>query len=74
MPPPAGSSAGETVAALVDVLADEPETARIPIVSRADGLLFSRNAERLVRPGQTVIKVAGREPLPHRKPGALLQS
>lgn len=64
--------AGETVADLIDLLAGEPDRARTPIVSRASGILFTRRAERLARPGMSLCKVAGRVPLAHRKPGHLL--
>jgi len=45
---------------------------RAPIVARTAGLLFARRGSRWVRAGQMVAKVAGRERLPWRKPGALL--
>jgi hypothetical protein len=45
---------------------------RAPVVARTAGLLFARRGSRWVRPGQMVAKVAGRERLPWRKPGALL--
>ncbi len=45
---------------------------RAPVVARANGLLFARRGSRWVRPGQMVAKLAGRERLPWRKPGALL--
>jgi len=64
---------GETVAELIDLMADVPAKARTAIVSRADGLLFSRLLFKLVRPGDTVAKVAGAEKLAHRMTGNLLE-
>jgi predicted deacylase len=51
---------GETVAELVDLTADDPHAARTPIDSGTEGILFARMAEKLVRPGQTLCKIAGR--------------
>lgn len=53
----------------------DPETgARSPILARNDGLLFARRGHRWARPGQWIAKIAGREKLDWRKPGALLSS
>ena len=65
---------GEVVADIVDLTADDPKTARTPVVSRADGLLFSRQVQKLVTPGTSLCKVAGAEKLAHRKPGSLLEA
>jgi len=66
-------SADETVAELI-VLDDLNQiNRRIAIKSRASGILFARVADKLVRPGGSVAKVAGHEALPHRKNGALLE-
>ena len=65
--------AGEAIADLI-VLDDLSQVnRRIPMISRAGGVLFARVAGKLVRPGGSVGKVAGKEPLPHRKMGALLE-
>ena len=64
---------GQTVAELVDPAADNPAAARQPIVSRASGLVLSLRAFRLVAPGMTVAKIVGKEPLPHRTGGHLLE-
>ncbi|MBL6932700.1 MAG: succinylglutamate desuccinylase/aspartoacylase family protein [Rhodospirillales bacterium] len=66
--------AGETVAELIDLMADDPKQARTPITSKASGLFFARMNEKLVRQGAEICKVAGKEPLEHRKAGGLLES
>ncbi len=65
---------GEVVAEIVDLTADDPLTARTPVHSRANGLFFSRQAQKLLAPGTSVCKVAGVEKLPHRKAGNLLEA
>jgi predicted deacylase len=63
--------AGDVIAELVDPMAEDPAQARRPIVTRADGLLFTRRRTRFARTGDGIAKVAGPEPLEHRK-GRLL--
>lgn len=65
--------AGDVIAELIDLDADDPARARTPVVSAASGLFFARMNEKLVRPGAEIAKVAGKEPLRHRKAGALLE-
>jgi len=65
---------GEVVAEVVDLTADDPLAARTPIVSRASGVLFSRQLHKLLTPGTSICKVAGSMPLPHRKAGNLLEA
>lgn len=65
--------AGETIAELVDLMADDPKQARTSITSKASGLFFARMNEKLVRQGAEICKVAGKEPLQHRKAGGLLE-
>ena len=64
--------AGDVIAELVDPMADDPTQARRPIVTRADGLLFTRRRTRFARAGEAIAKVAGPVPLEHRK-GRLLE-
>jgi hypothetical protein len=64
--------AGEVVAEIVDPLAERPAHARMPLVSRTNGILFARRWDKTVRPGQVVCKVAGAVPLPGRV-GPLLE-
>ena len=63
---------GEAVAHVVDPLERNFDAARTELRARCDGLLFTRIAERWVRPGTVVAKVAGSRPLPERRAGALL--
>lgn len=59
---------GEVLGHLTD-----PETGRRePLVARNEGRLFARRGHRWVRPGQWLAKIAGAEPLPWRRAGALL--
>jgi predicted deacylase len=64
--------AGDVVAELVDPMAERQAEARRPIVTRADGLLFTRRRTRFVRGGEVVAKIAGTVPLEHRR-GKLLE-
>lgn len=65
---------GEVVAEMVDLTADDPLNARTPVHSRAGGLFFSRQVQKLLTPGTSVGKVAGARKLPHRKAGNLLEA
>lgn len=62
-------SVGDLLGEVVDV--ENVDAPRIPLVARTAGLVFSMRRHKLVRPGQVVIKVAGRDPLPWRT-GSLL--
>ncbi len=64
--------AGEVIAELVDPMADHPADARRPILTRTDGLLFTRRRTRFARGGEGIAKIAGLVPLEHRK-GRLLE-
>jgi len=66
--------AGDVIAEMIDLMADDPGQARTPIISKASGLFFARMNEKLVRPGAEICKVAGKEPLEHRKAGGLLEA
>jgi predicted deacylase len=65
-------AAGDVVAVVVDPLADDFAGARVELRSRCEGVLYGRSEDRLARPGKTVCKIAGRDPLPDRHAGALL--
>jgi predicted deacylase len=65
-------TAGTVIAEIIDPTADDPRTARTPVRTAADGLLLSRRADKFVRPGDSLGKVVGTTPLPHRK-GHLLE-
>jgi hypothetical protein len=55
--------AGEVVAEVIDASASDPRKARCPVRSPADGILFSIDLVKLVRPGSPFFKVAGMKPL-----------
>jgi predicted deacylase len=63
-------SEGEIIAELIDV---HRINHRTPIRSRTEGLLFTQARDPLVRPGQSLAKIAGAHPLDYRQPGKLLQ-
>ena len=48
------------------VCVDDVDAPRVPIVARCDGLVFAM-AGQLCRPGQAIMKIAGKEPLDYRK-------
>jgi hypothetical protein len=65
--------AGEVVAEIADPLAlDAGQGQRVGVVSAASGVVFARTDQRIARAGDVLVKVAGREPLAHRRDGALL--
>lgn len=65
-------TAGTVIADVVDPTADDPLKARTPVATASDGLLLSRRADKWVRPGDSLAKVVGTKPLPHRQ-GYLLE-
>jgi len=54
---------GEIVADVVDPSSPEPNGGRYAVKSKTNGLLFSQNLVRLVRPGLIFYKIAGEKPL-----------
>ncbi|EWY38841.1 succinylglutamate desuccinylase [Skermanella stibiiresistens SB22] len=58
--------AGEVVAEIVDPTAEDPLTARVPLVSRTTGVLWSRSQMKMAAAGETVAAVAGSIPLSER--------
>lgn len=65
-------SAGDVIADIVDPMAADPSAARTPAATRASGFILARRDDKLVRPGQVIAKVVGREKLPGRT-GLLLE-
>jgi predicted deacylase len=59
--------AGEVVADVIDVSATDPYSARHPVQSRTDGILFSMDLVKMVRPGSPFFKVAGTKPLENNR-------
>jgi predicted deacylase len=64
--------AGEVIAEIIDPMAEDAAQARTPVVSRANGLVFTRRTHKLARAGESIAKVVGREVLAHRT-GKLLE-
>jgi uncharacterized protein len=62
---------GELIAEIIPLL-DAIGAARHPVFSDVDGLLIVQQYMKLVRPGQRIALLAGKNPLPHRKTGQLL--
>jgi predicted deacylase len=59
---------GEAVCEVIDPVAADPAKARTAVLSRTDGVLFSRRRDgRLAWPGMVCFRVAGAKPLKHRK-------
>jgi len=63
---------GDTVAEIVDPLADDPRQARTPVRAQTEGMLLSRREHKMVRPGDSIAKVVGTQPLAYRT-GLLLE-
>lgn len=62
---------GQLLGEIVNIV--DPDAPRTPITSRTAGIVFGMRSHKLSRPGDVVVKVAGREPLEWRK-GNLLTS
>ncbi|MHB1218128.1 MAG: succinylglutamate desuccinylase/aspartoacylase family protein, partial [Alphaproteobacteria bacterium] len=62
----------EVIADVVDPMAEDPRMARTPVATRTEGFILARRDDKLVRPGQVIAKVVGREVLPGRT-GLLLE-
>lgn len=63
---------GDVIAEIIDPMAGDPAAARAPARAATDGLLFTRRMLKLVRAGEPIAKVFGREILAHRT-GKLLE-
>lgn len=63
---------GQVLGEIVEI-ADIGASTRTPIIARTEGIVFGMKLEKLSVPGDTIVKVAGREPLPWRE-GNLLTS
>ena len=63
---------GAVIAEIVDPMAEDARVARTPVMTRTDGFILTRRDDKLVRPGQVIAKVVGREVLPGRT-GLLLE-
>ena len=59
-------SEGDLIAEIVDVSSNDGETCRTPIYANTSGRLFTRCLIKIVRPGTTLAKIQGTEPIPSR--------
>ncbi len=58
---------GQVLGEVVAIEAADPANCRVPIVSRVSGTVYGMRRHKLSWPGETIIKVAGKEPLQWRK-------
>jgi predicted deacylase len=65
-------AAGDVIAEIVDPMAEDAAKARTPVRAATAGPIYSLRTDKFVRPGDTIAKIRGREPLPSRK-GNLLE-
>jgi len=63
---------GDVIADLIALDGDQFARQRSPIRAGTDGLVFSLNQMKYVRPGTSIAKIAGNEPLASRQ-GYLLE-
>jgi predicted deacylase len=63
---------GDVIAWVVDPT-QPPEKARRAVATQADGLVLSLRRQRYLLPGMVLAKVVGKEPLPSRQGGPLLE-
>jgi predicted deacylase len=54
---------GQVIAEVVDPDADHPSRARVAVRSGSNGILFGKRHTMMVRPDDTIAKIAGAEPL-----------
>ncbi len=64
--------AGELIAEIVDLEADDPSQGRTPVYARTAGILFTKQLAVLVAPGDRIAKIAGLEKLNNIYGGGLL--
>ena len=63
---------GDVIAEILDPLAEDPSQARLPLAAGTDGFLMTRRQHKMVRPGNSIGKIVGTEPLASRQ-GYLLE-
>lgn len=62
------------IADLIDLTQSDPAKARTPVYARQTGILFSQHIDHLVRPGDIMGKIAGKDSLAHRQGVPLLSN
>lgn len=63
---------GDVIAEILNPLAEDPAQARLPLAAGTDGFLMTRRQHKMVRPGNSIGKIVGTEPLASRQ-GYLLE-
>lgn len=56
---------GQIIGEIINV--EDVDAPRVAMRAKTDGLVFSFAVNKLVRPGQTMYYIAGKEPLDHRQ-------
>ena len=59
-------SEGDLIAEVIDVSSNDAQTCRTPIYANTSGRLFTRSLIKIVRPGTTLAKIQGINPIPSR--------
>ena len=65
-------SKGDVIAEILNPLAEDAAQARLPLRAGTDGFLMTRRQHKMVRPGDSIGKIVGTEPLASRQ-GYLLE-
>ena len=66
-------SKGQHVADIIDPTELDPAEARTPMYATTDGFILSRRTRKLMFPGESIMKIVGKEVLESRKGGYLLE-
>ena len=64
---------GQHVADIIDPTELDPVKARMPMFATTTGFVLSRRTRKLMFPGESVMKIVGREVLASRQGGYLLE-
>ena len=64
---------GQHVADIIDPTELDPAKARTPMYATTDGFILSRRTRKLMFPGESIMKIVGKEVLESRKGGYLLE-
>lgn len=64
---------GEVIGEVVNLMDDNVDESRYPLISRTNGVLFARMQRRLVACGESIAKIAGTEHLAYREIGHLFE-
>jgi len=64
---------GELIGEVVNLMDDDVDTSRYPLIARTNGVFFARVQRRLVVCGESIAKIAGKEHLAFRESGHLFE-